>query len=533
MRSAICANTSRRRRSLQPSARPSATTTRPRRSSRRRRTRSGCCSIWPSANGSWPTRARRRSSPSERSSRPATSGTPTAKRYKHTLRVNWDESYAKEIPAQPYWAFKTVLPLSSKVRALVLGEEEPEDADRGEPAPPVSEEEPLFRRIAEALERKNQAILYGPPGTGKTWHASGFARWWLRRRNASVPASRSAAARLAAGDGARAWLVTTKPSEWRWDELFDKGEERFRRGRLERNYDVISPGDLVFGYTATPEKRRRGARARRSARAGGWEGHLRARACRLASATVRPGTSSRRTSTSTGRSRFATGCRERCSNSLAEESERLMALISERDHEAAAAASSVETSRLGGASGRCRRRARVGDVPPVLQLRGLHRGVPADSLRGRRDARPRGRDLQDDVRTGARESRTDLPARDRRDQPRERHEGARRADHLDREGQARWSDRREVLRSPALQQGTLRDSAEPLHPRHDEHGRPQHQDDGHGAATTLRVRRADAGSRTARVRGRRAAARRSACALSTSASQRRQAAKSRSATPSS
>jgi 5-methylcytosine-specific restriction protein B len=46
--------------------------------------------------------------------------------------------------------------------------------------PPVAD--PLFEVIAEALERKGQAILYGPPGTGKTWTARGFARWWLKTK---------------------------------------------------------------------------------------------------------------------------------------------------------------------------------------------------------------------------------------------------------------------------------------------------------------------------------------------------------------
>ena len=179
---------------------------------------------------------------------------PDRETHNHTLRVSWDESYAKEIPAQPYWAFKTVLPLSSKVRALVLGDDVPPD-DEDVPPPPASEEEPLYRRIGDALERKNQAILYGPPGTGKTWHASGFARWWLRQRNGQV----STAGRLGISDerqnGPRSWLVTTKPSEWSWDELFEDGEVAFRRGRLDSNYELIEPGDLVFGYTATPRKR--------------------------------------------------------------------------------------------------------------------------------------------------------------------------------------------------------------------------------------------------------------------------------------
>jgi 5-methylcytosine-specific restriction protein B len=265
--------------------------------------------------------------------------------HNHTLRVSWDESYAKEIPPQPYWAFKTVWPLSSKVRALVLGEEEPEDAGQDEPAPPTSDEEPLFSRIAEALERKNQAILYGPPGTGKTWHASGFARWWLRRRNAKAPASRLAVGSFVGGDGARAWLVTTRPSEWRWDELFDKGEERFRRGRLDRNYDVISPGDLVFGYTATPEKRVEVlARVARLEQANGRATFVLAPLARIGDGP---------TWDELQADEYLEGSepvRNRMQGTLfqltPEESERLMALISERDHEAADAASSVETPPL-------------------------------------------------------------------------------------------------------------------------------------------------------------------------------------------
>jgi 5-methylcytosine-specific restriction protein B len=261
--------------------------------------------------------------------------------HNHTLRLSWDESYAKEIPPQQYWAFKTVLPLSTNVRSLVLGEAEPADVP-DEPAAPTTEEEPLFTRIAEVLQRKNQAILYGPPGTGKTWHASGFARWWLRRRNANAPATRVGVDSLTGTDGARAWLVATSPSEWRWDELFAKGEEQFRRGRIDRNYDVISPGDLVFGYTATPMKRLEAL----------------ARVARLEQADARP------TFVLSPIVQIGDGptwdelqaddylersepIRNRMQGTLFqlthEESERLMALITERDYAAAAAANSVET----------------------------------------------------------------------------------------------------------------------------------------------------------------------------------------------
>jgi 5-methylcytosine-specific restriction enzyme B len=171
--------------------------------------------------------------------------------YKHCLRVSWDEAYAKEITAQPYWAFKTVYPLPSKVANLILGEEKTDGNGKPEPLPDESE---VFDRIAAALDRKNQVILYGPPGTGKTWHANTFARQWLRGRNGELPEVTVVEGVGAEGVG-RAWFVSTSPSEWHWDEAFEKGEQLFRRGRVASNYDEVEVGDLVFGYTATPAKK--------------------------------------------------------------------------------------------------------------------------------------------------------------------------------------------------------------------------------------------------------------------------------------
>jgi 5-methylcytosine-specific restriction protein B len=260
--------------------------------------------------------------------------------HNHTLRVSWDESYAKEISTQPSWAFRTVMPLSTKARELVLGHEETDGGGDG-PPPPTSEEKPLFARIADALERKNQAILYGPPGTGKTWHANGFARWWLKRRNATSSESRSLTRSLVAGDGDRAWLVTTRPSEWKWEDLFTQGEQIFRRGRLDRNYDVISPGDLVFGYTATPEKRVEVlARVARLARANGGTTFVLAPMARIDDGP---------TWDELQLDDYLKGSepvRNRMQGTLfqltGEESERLMALVAERDDQAAAAAYAVE-----------------------------------------------------------------------------------------------------------------------------------------------------------------------------------------------
>lgn len=260
--------------------------------------------------------------------------------HNHTLKVSWDESYAKTIPAQPYWAFKTVLPLSARVRALVLDEQPPENPNEHQPAPPTSDEEPLFERIAEALERKNQAILYGPPGTGKTWHASGFAQWWLTRRNANIPTVRPAHG-SADADGARSWLVTTNPSEWKWADLFDKGEEQFKRGRLGRNYQVIRPGDLVFGYAATPEKRIAAlARVDRLAKADGGSTFV------LAPLTQVDNGPTWEELQADDFLKSSEPLRNRMQGTLfqllPDESERLLALIAERDPAAAAATSTVE-----------------------------------------------------------------------------------------------------------------------------------------------------------------------------------------------
>ena len=49
---------------------------------------------------------------------------PYGATYKHALKVKLDESYARQIPAQPQWALKTVQLLQGKARALALGEEE-------------------------------------------------------------------------------------------------------------------------------------------------------------------------------------------------------------------------------------------------------------------------------------------------------------------------------------------------------------------------------------------------------------------------
>jgi 5-methylcytosine-specific restriction protein B len=122
------------------------------------------------------------------------------------------------------------------------------------------------------IDRSPNWIYYGPPGTGKTWSALHEVRQLLLEKNVGrAEAGRYVDAlkendktelkRLAAlleGTGEqkeiRYWWVTASPARWTWEELFRKKAEIFSRGRIQRNYEEIAEGDLVFGYTAWPKK---------------------------------------------------------------------------------------------------------------------------------------------------------------------------------------------------------------------------------------------------------------------------------------
>jgi 5-methylcytosine-specific restriction protein B len=141
----------------------------------------------------------------------------------------------------------------------------PKYADTASKAPPL----PAFRLD---IDRSPNWIYYGPPGTGKTWSALHDVRQLLLAKNVRPSeAARYAEAlaqdnkddlkqltALVEGTGEqkniRYWWVTASPARWTWKELFRKKAEVFIRGRIQRNYEEIAEGDLVFGYTAWPKK---------------------------------------------------------------------------------------------------------------------------------------------------------------------------------------------------------------------------------------------------------------------------------------
>lgn len=181
---------------------------------------------------------------------------PERPEYHHTVRIQWDTTYAQEITPQNRWALVTVAPVPLELYQQIVS--------KG-PEKPVLPSDPLFLEIAEALERKGQLILYGPPGTGKTYHARRFAIWWtLRYQGDPDPMAPLAdpkamlkreRALSTVQATRRVWWMVANPKEWSWDQVFQEGKVTYRYGRLRRNYPLVQPGDLVVGYQSTPDKR--------------------------------------------------------------------------------------------------------------------------------------------------------------------------------------------------------------------------------------------------------------------------------------
>ncbi|MBK8905450.1 MAG: EVE domain-containing protein [Anaerolineaceae bacterium] len=182
---------------------------------------------------------------------------PKRAEYKHTVRVQWDTSYAKEIGLPKHWGTVTVAPVGLELSQRLL------TRSSGPATPPPLP--PLYSELADALERRGQVILYGPPGTGKTFHARRFAAWWLRQGQGDTQASTvlTNTQQLLAAERQlktlqvtrRVWWVVANPKEWSWGQLFADGRVSYRYGRLQRNYPLVQPGDLVVGYQSTPDKR--------------------------------------------------------------------------------------------------------------------------------------------------------------------------------------------------------------------------------------------------------------------------------------
>ncbi|PKO01263.1 MAG: hypothetical protein CVU42_00190 [Chloroflexi bacterium HGW-Chloroflexi-4] len=179
--------------------------------------------------------------------------------FKHTVSVKWDTSFAQDVPPQQNWVFTTIGKISiSFYQQLVSGIK---SATKKIDIPL----DPIFEQLERALDRKGQVILYGPPGTGKTYQAQRFATWWLTKHNSprqvhtaylNSDKLKAEIKKWSTGNAApRVWWLVANPKEWTWDTLFKNKKESFRYGRLQRNYPLVQPGDLVIGYQARPDKK--------------------------------------------------------------------------------------------------------------------------------------------------------------------------------------------------------------------------------------------------------------------------------------
>lgn len=185
--------------------------------------------------------------------------------YRHLVRVNWDTSYEQQVEPQKSWGVKTVADVPAALtRTIMTKAGGGMRRDGGRPAVKIPVD-PLYPEIAEGLERKGQLILYGPPGTGKTFAARRFVVWWLLREGGSDEAAevlldperfaRQEKALSTVQITKRVWWAVADPKNWQWDRLFSDGSVEYDYGRLQRNYPLVQPGDLVVGYQSTPDKR--------------------------------------------------------------------------------------------------------------------------------------------------------------------------------------------------------------------------------------------------------------------------------------
>ena len=160
------------------------------------------------------------------------------------------------------------------------------------------------------------------------------------------------------------------------EQLFAEKTVDYKFGRLQRNYPNVRAGDLVVGYESTPTKRVVAlARVTREYDAG-----------RPPIRRSRWNRSHRSTTASRTKNFRATRCSPRASRSSSAAREHFSRCTG-RGRPICLASSATAIPRSHRARRAERPAAHPGHLPPLLHLRGLHRGLPARQ-RPRRRAEP-------------------------------------------------------------------------------------------------------------------------------------------------
>jgi DNA polymerase III delta prime subunit len=154
-------------------------------------------------------------------------------------------------------------------------DEDGDESPKPEPPPPPADVPRELKELIDITARTGNVLLYGPPGVGKTWLVNHFTNYFLLHHNVSeeaaekywravsdrdskTRASLATQVRAEAVESSRApafWWISANEKEWTWETLFEHGEWFFAKRRLARNYVAARPGDIIFGYLASPHKK--------------------------------------------------------------------------------------------------------------------------------------------------------------------------------------------------------------------------------------------------------------------------------------
>ena len=182
--------------------------------------------------------------------------------HRQTVLVDWFDTAERQVDFGAAWRPTIVKVKPEQYHQIVHDSGRPVLID-SVPPPAIPE---MHREAERLLERTKQIILYGPPGTGKTYSARRHAVWLLSGGSADPDAARAFGtadefAKLearhtdtTAPDKRPAWLVVANPGHWKWSNLIEQGVVSYSYGKLPENYRDVRPGDLVYGYEASPTK---------------------------------------------------------------------------------------------------------------------------------------------------------------------------------------------------------------------------------------------------------------------------------------